>query len=52
VRERLFRWSNWEIRTSSHPFTKLNSSTVEFRPDVPPGGEVVVTYTVRYSWTG
>lgn len=52
VRERLFRWSNWEIRTSSHPFTKLNSSTIEFRPDVPPGGEVVVTYTVRYSWTG
>lgn len=52
VRERLFRWSNWEIRTSSHPFTKLNSSSIEFRPDVPPGGETVVTYTVRYSWMG
>jgi hypothetical protein len=52
VCERLFRWSNWEIRTSSHPYTKLNSSTVEFRPDVPPGGETVVTYTVRYNWMG
>jgi len=52
VRERLFRWSNWEIRTSSHPYTKLNSSSIEFRPDVPPGGETIITYTVRYSWVG
>ncbi|MEO8611912.1 MAG: DUF4139 domain-containing protein [Chloroflexota bacterium] len=52
VRERLFRWSNWEIRASSLPFTKLNSSSIEFRVDVPPGGETVLTYTVRYSWIG
>jgi hypothetical protein len=52
VRERLFRWSNWEIRTASHPFEKLNSSSIEFRVDVPPGGEIVLTYTVRYSWMG
>lgn len=52
VGERLFRWSNWEIRASSLPFTKLNSSSVEFRVDVPPGGETVLTYTVRYSWMG
>jgi hypothetical protein len=52
VRERLFRWSNWEILESSHPFTPLDSSTIEFRPDVPPGGEVIVAYTVRYSWPG
>jgi hypothetical protein len=52
VRERLFRWSNWEIRTSSQPFTKVNSSTIEFRVDVPPGEEVVLSYTVRYSWPG
>jgi hypothetical protein len=52
VRERLFRWSNWEILDKSHDFTVLNSSTIEFRVDVPPGEEVVVTYTVRYSWRG
>jgi hypothetical protein len=52
VRERLFRWSNWEILDKSHEFSVLNSSTIEFRVDVPPGEEVVVTYTVRYSWPG
>jgi hypothetical protein len=52
VQERLFRWSNWEIRTASHTYTKLNSSSIEFRVDVPPGGETVLTYTVRYSWPG
>ena len=50
VPERLFRWSNWEILQASMPFTQLNSSTIEFRAEVPPGGETVITYTVRYSW--
>jgi len=50
VPERLYRWSNWEILESSLPFEQLNSSTIEFRADVPPGEEVVLTYTVQYSW--
>jgi hypothetical protein len=52
VHERLFRWSNWEILNSSHPFTPLDSSSIEFRVDVPPGEEVMIAYTVRYSWPG
>jgi hypothetical protein len=52
VHERLFRWSNWEILNSSHPFTALDSSSIEFRVDVPPGEEVMIAYTVRYSWPG
>ena len=50
VPERLFRWSNWEILSTSHDYTQLDSSTIEFRVDVPAGEEVVITYTVQYSW--
>jgi hypothetical protein len=50
VPESLFRWSNWEIMESSDPYTKTDSSTIEFRVQVEPGQEKVITYTVRYTW--
>jgi hypothetical protein len=50
VPETLFRWSNWEMLRTSHTPQKLDSNTIEFRVEVPPGGETVITYTVRYSW--
>ncbi|MCA9881623.1 MAG: DUF4139 domain-containing protein [Anaerolineae bacterium] len=50
VPERLFRWSNWEILDSTHEYTRLDASRIEFRPQVAPGEEVVIRYTVRYSW--
>ncbi len=50
VPENLFRWSNWEILNSSDDWTKVDSNSIEFRVTVPPGGEKVITYTVRYSW--
>ncbi|MEO1644146.1 MAG: DUF4139 domain-containing protein, partial [Chloroflexota bacterium] len=49
VPERLTRGSNWEILDASMEYTQLNALTIEFRADVPPGEEVVITYTVRYS---
>ena len=52
VPENLFRWSNWEILNASAEYTQLNSNTIEFRVEVPPQGETVITYTVRYSWPG
>ena len=52
IPERLIRWSNWEILSSSHPFEKLNAHTIEFRIDVSPGEEVVLNYTVQYSFPG
>lgn len=52
VPENLFRWSNWEILSSSHSYEKLNSNTIEFRVPVEPGAETVITYTVQYSWPG
>lgn len=50
VPERLFRWSNWEILSATDDYTRLDSSTIEFRVQVQPGAEKVITYTVRYSW--
>jgi hypothetical protein len=50
VPEHLYRWSDWEIISSSMPYTQMDSATVEFRALVEPGAEVVITYTVRYTF--
>lgn len=50
VPERMMRWSNWQILDSTHDFSQLDAATIEFRVDVPPGEEVVISYTVQYSW--
>ena len=52
VPERLYRWSEWEITSSSAPFEKINSSTIEFRIEVAPGAEELLTFTVQYSFPG
>ncbi|MCA9912252.1 MAG: DUF4139 domain-containing protein [Anaerolineae bacterium] len=49
VPERMSRWSDWEIVSSNTDFTQTNAFSIEFRVDVPPGGETVITYTVRYT---
>lgn len=50
VLEHLYRWNNWEIREKSSDYKKLDSKNIEFRVQIPPDGERVVTYTVHYSW--
>lgn len=50
VVERLFRWRNWQILNSSMAYTQKDSAHIEFRPTIPHDGEVVITYTVQYSW--
>jgi len=50
VVEHLYRWTNWEIAKNSDQFKKLDSKTVEFRVQIPPDGEKVVTYTAHYTW--
>ncbi len=50
VRENLFRWVNWEIVEKSDDFEKIDSRTIHFDVIVPPEGEKVVTYKVRYTW--
>jgi hypothetical protein len=50
VVERLYRWSNWEVTQKSHAYAKTESQTIEFRVDVKPDEEKVITYTVHYTW--
>jgi hypothetical protein len=50
VPERLFRWSNWEILNSSHEYEKTEAHSIEYRVEVPPQGETIITYTVQYTF--
>ncbi len=50
VVEHLYRWVEWTVKASSAEFEKKDARTIEFRPAIPPGGEAVLAYTVRYSW--
>ncbi|NIS80569.1 MAG: DUF4139 domain-containing protein [Anaerolineales bacterium] len=48
--EHLFRWSEWRILSSNADYTKLDSSTIEFRVRVPANDEATLRYSVRYQW--
>ena len=50
VVERLYRWVNWEILQKSDAFTKTDAQTIEFRVQLKPDEEKIVTYRVRYNW--
>lgn len=50
VKEALYRWVNWKIQTSTHPYDKQDASTIHIPVTVPADKETVVRYTVRYSW--
>lgn len=50
VTERLSRWTDWEMVSSSERFDKRNAQTVSFDVAIPAGGETKLTYTVRYRW--
>jgi hypothetical protein len=50
VVEHLSRWSEWRILEKTADYTKLDSSTIEFRIQVPADGERTLSYTVLYEW--
>jgi hypothetical protein len=50
VIERLGRWTDWEIASSTVPANKRNAQTASFDVPVPAGGEATLSYTVRYRW--
>jgi hypothetical protein len=50
VVEHLYRWVNWEIVEKSNTFLKTNAQEMEFRVQVKPDEEKVLTYKVHYSW--
>ncbi len=50
VVEHLYRGTNWEIVQPSTTYLKTDSQTMEFRVQVAPDAEQVVTYTAHYTW--
>ncbi len=38
---------DWSMLSQSHDFERISTSQIRFRPEVPAGGETVVTYAVR-----
>lgn len=50
VVEHLYRWHDYEIVKSDAEYTTIAQQTIEFRPDLKPGGRRSIHYTVRYRW--
>jgi len=50
VVEHLYRWHDYEIVKSDAEYTTIAPQTIEFRPDLKPGGRRSIHYTVRYRW--
>jgi len=50
VVEHLYRWINWDIVDKSDTFLQTNAQEIEFRVQIQPDEEKVVTYKVHYSW--
>ena len=50
VVEHLYRGVTWDISTSSMPFNKTDSQTIEFRAPLQPNEEKTITYAAHYTW--
>ena len=50
VKERLYRWTNWEISGATHKYEKKTSRVIHFPVKVKKDGETVIRYKVHYSW--
>jgi hypothetical protein len=50
VKENLYRWTSWEIKSSTHRYDKEDARTIHFPVSVAKDGETVVRYRVRYTW--
>jgi hypothetical protein len=50
VKENLYRWSKWQIKTSTHRYDKEDARTIHIPVTVAKDGETVVRYRARYTW--
>ena len=50
VKENLYRWTNWSIKTTNHAFEKDDARTVYFALKVAADATESVRYRVRYTW--
>jgi hypothetical protein len=48
--ENLSAWHEWKITKSDCKYTKTEAGKAEFNVTIPPDGEKVINYTVRYKW--
>lgn len=48
--EKFSPWLEWKIVKKDHPYIRNEAGKAEFTVVVPPNGEKVVNYTVRYQW--
>lgn len=48
--EHLYRWINWDIRATTHDHIKTDSQSMEYRVTVPKDKQVIINYTVHYTW--
>ncbi|WP_049623971.1 DUF4139 domain-containing protein [Frateuria defendens] len=51
VREHPSRWRQWTLVSSSAKPARQTPDLLEFRVEVPAGGQATLDYAVRYSWT-
>lgn len=50
VQERMFRWSEWDVTTTTDGFTKADARTIRWDVTLAPDEEKIIRYTVRYNW--
>jgi len=50
ILEKMWRYTNWDIVSSSANWQKKDASTIEYIAKVPKNGEAKVTYMVKYWW--
>jgi hypothetical protein len=50
VVEHLYRGQTWDIASSSIPFKKTDSNTIEFPATIAPDAEQIITYVAHYTW--
>ncbi|WP_179952042.1 DUF4139 domain-containing protein [Marinicella rhabdoformis] len=50
VIEPMYRWSNWEVSSSTHKYKKTQSDRINFEIKLPPESKETIKYTVQYHW--
>ena len=50
VKETLFRWTNWTVKSSTATYEKADARNIYFPVTVAPDGEQTIRYRVRYTW--
>ena len=50
VVEHLYRWNTWTVKEKSMEFEKTDAQTIEFKVQLKPDEEKIVTYKVHYTW--